>query len=70
MADLVKQPTLSPTRKLWAVILTGALMGALNSAIAVFYPGNSIEDVFPGASVWVSGALMSAAGYLTSNRAV
>lgn len=67
MADLTNQPTLAPTRKLWAVIITGAIMGVLTTLVNRYAP--ELAPNLAGVDVWVSGAVMTLAGYLTRNRA-
>ncbi|TFL16447.1 hypothetical protein [Jannaschia formosa] len=69
MKRLITQPTAAPTRKLWAVIATGAIMGGVTAtvdAIPALAPAALYLDQ---AEVWVTAGLMALAGYMTRDRA-
>lgn len=63
------QPTLAPTRKLWAVILAGAVTGALTVALERWLPGADVTEVIAGIDQVIIAAAMIVAGYLTRDSA-
>ena len=64
---LVKQPTAGPTRKMWAVILTGIIMGAIMTVTKEYAP--DMADDVAGLEVWINAGVMAFAGYWTKDRA-
>ena len=66
---LVNQPTAKPTRKMWAVLVAAALVGAVRAVLAVLLPdldpGPVVEIVRP----FVEGGLIWLAGYMARERA-
>jgi len=69
MADLKTQPTKLPTRKILAVILSGAILGATQSALKIFWPDHPFAPFMQEIDVWLQGLVMVAAGYLTKDKA-
>lgn len=77
MSNLVKQPSPWPTRKMTAVIITGAIMGIVRAVSDVVFPGNPfsmfIDQLDASVLMWVDYALtavpMIVAGWLTKERA-
>lgn len=66
---LVNQPTKWPTRKLVAVIIAGAVTGALQSAGEVFLPDLPLTELLSQIDAWVQLGVMALAGYMTRDRA-
>jgi len=69
MANLVNQPTKAPTRKLWAVIIAGGIIGVVKTTLSIYWPDNPMEQYMGDLQFWLEGAIMVAAGYMTRNRA-
>lgn len=77
MTDLVTQKSWVPTRKMLAVIITGAIMGALRAAAGIFFPDSALmvllDELDASILTWVDYALtavpMIIAGWLTKERA-
>jgi len=67
--NLVNQPTAWPTRKLWAVIIAGMLVGAIRGGLGAFWPDHPFEPFLIEAGPWIQTALMGLAGYFTRNKA-
>lgn len=65
-APLVDQPSSAPTRKLWAVIISGLIMSVARSLLTTYAPDLPADDQ---AAPYVQAAVMVAAGYFTRNRA-
>lgn len=77
MPDLVTQKSWIPTRKMMAVIITGAIMGAMRAAAGIFFPDSPVmalvDSLDNSVLAWVDYALtalpMIVAGWLTKERA-
>jgi len=69
MAELIKQPTLQPTRKLWAIIISGAIIGTIKTLLSIYWPDNPLDPYMQDFGFWVEGGLMVIAGYMTRNKA-
>jgi hypothetical protein len=65
---LQTQPTRLPTRKITAVILSGAVMGALQSGLALVWPDHPFAPVMDQIDIWVQTAVMAAVGYMVRER--
>ena len=66
---LVEQSTKWPIRKVWAVIIAGAVIGGVQSALG-FVPGG--KDFIPFVEefdVWIQLGVMSLAGYFVKEKA-
>lgn len=68
MSQLVKQKTWWPTRKLMAMIISGAILGVIQSLLRSFWPDNPLMEYFPDIDIWLQGAIMIAFGYVTRNK--
>lgn len=66
---LVSQPDLAPTRKLWAVIISGIIMSVARSLLVTYAPDLPADDVLLQLAPYVQVGVMAAAGYMTRNRA-
>ena len=66
---LINQPGPKPTRKMWAVLIAAAIVGAVRAVLAVLLPdldpGPAVEIVRP----FIEGGLICLAGYMTRERA-
>lgn len=69
MTQLVNQPTAMPTRKWWSVVITGALVGSIYTALDTFWPGHPFEAYRTEVLIWGTTALQGAVAYMTRNRA-
>lgn len=72
---VVKQPSSMPTRKMWAVILSGIIVGAIQSVVTTYWPDNFLfvflQDHgidYEQLDIFIQAALMSLAGYMTKSR--
>lgn len=68
MAELKTQTTKLPTRKILAVIVSGAVLGAGQSALKIFWPDHPFAPFLQDIDVWLQGVIMVLAGYLTKDR--
>lgn len=66
---LVNQSTKLPTRKIMAVILSGMIIGGVQSALNIFWPDHPFAPYMEEVDIWVQGLIMIAAGYLTKEKA-
>lgn len=62
---LINQPSRNPTRKLWAVIISGGILGAINAALTVAFPGTEFMYILDQLTPYLIGILMAIAGYFT-----
>ena len=69
MTELKNQPTKLPTRKILAVIVAGAVVGGVQSGLAVIWPDHPFAPIMADFDVWVQYGVMALAGYLTKERA-
>lgn len=65
---LVKQPSKLPTRKIMAVILSGMILGAIQSLLKMFWPDHPFAPYMEDIDVWLQGLIMIMAGYMTKER--
>lgn len=68
MAELKTQPTKLPTRKILAVIFSGAILGAAQSALSLFWPDHPFAPFMQEVDIWLQGIIMVMAGYFTKER--
>lgn len=68
MTALVKQPSRFPTRKILAVILSGMILGILQSALRILWPDHPFAPYMDDFDVWLQGFIMVVAGYLTKEK--
>lgn len=66
---LIDQPTKWPTRKLMAVIIAGAVTGALQSVAGAFLPDLPLTEMLAQVDTWVQLGVMTLAGYMARDRA-
>lgn len=68
---LVKQKTLRPTRKVFAVIVAGAVVGGTQAVIKTFWPDSlaSFENLAGDLDIWIQTLVMILAGYMTKEKA-
>lgn len=69
MTDLVKQPSAMPTRKMVAVIVTGAIVGGIGTALNIFAPDADFAPLLEMATPAITALVMAVAGYMTKERA-
>ncbi len=69
MTQLVNQPTARPTRKMNAVLIAAALVGAARSALTALYPDLDLGPVVTMVQPFVEAAVVWLAGYMTKERA-
>lgn len=69
MADLVTQPNAFPVRKVLAVMISGMIIGAVQSLLALFWPDHPFAALMDQADIWIQFVVMSLAGYFTKERA-
>lgn len=67
---LVNQPTYRPTRKIMAIIIAGAVAGAVNQALAIFWPDHPFAPIMDDFEIWVQMGIMVIAGYMTKEKDV
>lgn len=67
--DLVVQPTLMPMRKVWAAMIAGAVVGAIQSGLLVWWPDHPFAPLLEQTDIWIQTAVMLLAAYFTRNRA-
>lgn len=70
MTKLVEQPTKLPTRKILAVIISGAVIGGLQAALRTFWPDHPFDALMEDLDIWIQAAVMIAAGYMTKEKEV
>lgn len=68
MTELKDQPTSFPTRKILAVIVSGAVVGALQSGLNLFWPDHPFSYLMQDFDIWVQWGVMALAGYITRER--
>lgn len=68
MTNLVNQPSKMPTRKIVAVIVSGAVVGALQAVLGIFWPDFPAAELMEQVDIWVQASVMIAAGYLARER--
>lgn len=66
---LKSQPTYAPTRKVWAAIVAGMVVGALQSALSMFAPDLDATQLLQQVDIWVQTGAMVLASYFTRDRA-
>ena len=65
---LVSQVSRIPTRKIMAVIISGMLVGGLQSALHLFWPDHPFAPYMEYVDVWFQGMIMVLAGYATREK--
>lgn len=70
MTKLVNQKTFRPTRKIFAVMVAGAVVGGIQAILNLYWPEHPFAPWMENIDSWVQFAVMAAAGYLTKEREV
>ena len=65
---LKTQSTNMPTRKMAAVIISGAVIGAAQAALSIFWPDHPFVPMIGQIDVWVQAIVMIAAGYIVRDK--
>ena len=65
---LMNQGSMWPTRKIAAVIISGAVVGAVQSALGLFWPDHSLHALLADIDIWVQAGVMAAFGYFVRER--
>lgn len=65
---LKNQPNKKPTRKVWAVIITGAILGGINAAIGIVVPDADYLPLLQEFSPYIIGIIMAISGYMTRDK--
>ena len=65
---LKTQPTKMPTRKIAAVIISGALLGAVQSGLDLLWPDHPFAPLMEQFDIWIQMGVMVAAGYMVKDR--
>ena len=68
MSNLVNRKNALPTRKILAVILSGAVIGALQAGLHIFWPDHPFGPLMEELDVWIQAGVMVVAGYMTKER--
>ena len=67
---LQTQATAAPSRKMWAVIVAGVVVGAIQGGLSAAFPDADFTALVEQAGPWITAAVMSIAGYMTRDREV
>lgn len=65
---LINQPSKIPNRKIAAVIISGMIIGGLQSGLQLFWPDHPFAPLMDQFDVWIQAGVMIAAGYLARER--
>lgn len=68
MTKLVERASALPTRKILAVIISGALIGALQSGLNIFWPDHPFGVFMEELDIWIQAGVMVLAGYMTREK--
>lgn len=68
MSDYKDQPTSYPTRKILAVIVSGMIIGAMQSLLNLFWPDHPFYGLMEELDIWVQALVMVVAGYMVRER--
>ena len=66
---LVNQASKLPTRKIMAVILSGMILGGIQSGLRLVWPDHPFAPYMEDVDIWLQGTIMVLAGYLTKEKA-
>ena len=69
MTQLVNQPNAMPTRKLWAVIISGMVVAGIRAGLSHVWPDHPLEPMLIELGPWLQTAIMALAGYMVRNTA-
>jgi len=65
---LVNQKTKFPTRKLLAVIVSGAIIGGVQAGLQFVWPDHPFMVLLEQADIWIQAGVMALSGYLVRER--
>lgn len=65
---LTNQASKLPTRKIMAVILSGMIVGGIQSALGIFWPDHPFAPYMEDMDIWIQGMIMVYAGYMTKEK--
>lgn len=68
MTKLVTQKSWWPTRKLLAMIISGAILGIVQTLLRSVWPDNPLMEYLPDIDIWLQGFIMIAIGYFVRNE--
>lgn len=68
MNDLINQPSKFPTRKIAAVVISGMVVGGIQSLLLYIMPEASFAPMLESLDVWLQGVVMAGAGYFVRER--
>ena len=68
MARLAKQKSRMPTRKMWAGILSGVIVGAAQGGVSAAFPDADWQTLLSDLGPWLTALIMSGAGYMIKER--
>lgn len=57
-----------PVRKVWAAIISGMVIGGVQTALSIFLPEQSFQVALEQLDVWIQGAVMVAFAYMTPSE--
>lgn len=69
MTRLVTQATVAPTRKMWAVILSGIVTATVQTLLETYAPDLPINEILAQIDVWVQALVMAGFGYFVRESA-
>lgn len=61
----VEQASPAPVRKILAVIVSGMVIGAIQSGLNLVWPDHPFATMLEQADIWIQFAVMALAGYMT-----
>lgn len=65
---LVEQASRFPTRKIFAVIVSGMILGGVQSGLLLIWPDHPLTPFMEDVDIWLQGIVMIAAGYFTREK--
>ena len=68
MTELKNQPTAFPTRKVLAVIVSGMILGAVQSLLQLTWPDHPFQPLMEQFDIWIQAGVMIAAGYFVREK--
>lgn len=66
---LVTQSSKLPTRKMAAVIVSGMVIGGIQSGLRMFWPDHPFAPLMADLDMWIQMGVMVAAGYFVRDKA-
>lgn len=67
---LKNQPTAMPNRKIMAVIISGMIVGGIQSALGIFWPDHPFAPIMSELDMWIQFGVMAFAGYMVKEKDV